>query len=178
MRRLDVDLLDRPDPVRRAGWAAVLVGAACLALAAWHAQVQHGRLAREAATNAQLRERLDQLHARRAATEKEAVNPFARQDEELARLAAFDLDGVFASAESAQVSGVRALSIEMSPADGSARLQVEASAVPSVLDYVDALNAGLPTPAWRIARVDGAGSGAGGGTRAQVEGHWRHEADR
>ena len=173
MRSLDVDLLDRPDSWRLVSWVAVCVATACLADGAWRAWSHHELLSHEAAVNAHLRDRLETLRAHRAATTKDAANPYARQDEDIARLARFDIDGVFTSAESAQVSGVRAMSVEISPADATVRLQIEAPAVQAVLDYVDALNAGLPVPAWRVARVDGVAGGAGASVKAQIDGHWR-----
>jgi len=167
MKALDVDFVDRSRRWLAAAVAALLLAAGVAAGAGWRAWQQWHSLEREQVLNAQLRARLQSLRASQAAAAP-AADPYARQDAELSRLAGFDLSGAFASIESAQVAGVKVTAIELAPADAQAHVQIEADGLVAALDYVDALNSGLPVPVWRLARVDG----TTGGVKAQVDARW------
>jgi len=118
----------------------------------WQAWESYQQLKRTQALIAQVRAQAEQMALQqRERAAKNVESDAARRERELAaRLAAFPLDQVFASVESAQVSGVVVTLLDIDAAEGTVRLEVEFVDLDALLKYVSALNAGEPTPRWRL----------------------------
>jgi len=83
--------------------------------------------------------------------------PYAQDAAAIARMAAFDAAGVLAAVESARVPGIRVTSLEINPADASARLELEVREAADLLKYLDDINAGTPaSESWKLVRAQSA----------------------
>jgi hypothetical protein len=161
MKTLNVDFAPRrKSPAWR--WqgvaALLLVVAAAQAHHAW--QLAQQVQAAEARLNA-LRIQTERSAAdRQQALQQQQTPPaYAKDAAELAKLAAFPVEQVFAALESAQVQGVRLSSLEVLPAEATARAEIEFSDHEALLRYLDALNTGEQTPRWILAQARLGGSG-------------------
>lgn len=131
-------------------------------LRAWGQQPQVLALQRERASLMQQLDRAGQV--RRDAVARSSVIPvYASDAAAVAKVAAFPLDRVLLSLESAQVQGVKVTSLEISATDSTARAELEFADHAALLGYLEAVNAGEPTPRWallqaQIAPAPGAGN--------------------
>lgn len=156
MKRLDVDFA--PVARWRLWWPfvlllALLVAGGLASIQAWQANVRLTE-AQEALSASQLRSRAQKLA--QAASAPAAPSAPALSSEQLrwrsevAKLAQFDLNGVLAQIESAQVAGVRARAIEVDPQTQSATIEIEAPSLSEVLSYLQALNADQTRWRWKL----------------------------
>ena len=159
MKRLDVEFA--PIARWRLWWPfalllTLLAVGGFASIQAWHANVRLTE-AQEALSASQLHSRAEKLA--RAASAPAAPSAPAlsseqlRRRSEVANLAQFDLNGVFAQIESAQVAGIKARAIEADPQTQSSTIEIEAPSLNEVLSYLQALNAGQKRCPWKLDRA-------------------------
>lgn len=174
MRALKVEFAARR-PLPRWLWAVVTLAFGALALhQGWQAWALQERVAA-------LRGEADALatkHAERSAQARREIEgrvrvepAYARDAAVVARIAGFPLDRVLVSLESAQVLGVKLTSLEVSAVESTARAELEFADHAALLNYLEAINAGEPTPRWALARAQIAPV-AGGSNVASIVSRW------
>jgi hypothetical protein len=173
MRALKVEFVARK-PTR--GWIWTGLSLALCVFAAdqgWRARVlqqQVQALRAEAEVLAQKNDRARQASSVAAA--RSAVEPaYAKDAAAVAKIAGFPLDRVLASLESAQVIGVKVSGLEVSAGEATARAELEFSDHPSLLNYLEAINAGEPKPRWVLQRAQIAHATSGSNT-ATIISNW------
>lgn len=162
-------------PRRVPPWVLYLASALLLALAAqqgceaWRLHLQAESVEMEIAA---LKVKIEQAQqARREALERQrAEPPYAKDLAEIARVAAFPIDRVFASIESARVIGVRLTALDVSPPEGAARAELEFSDHEALFNYLDAINAGEDKRRWTLVQAQ-LGSGGNANT-ATITSKW------
>jgi len=161
MRALAIDFAPRGAMLSRLGWG-VAVGLWLLAgVLGWQAfQVQQTLRSAE--------QERDELRAQWAALRASQSQPpsvkreppYLRDAQQVAQMAQFDSAGVLRAIEAVRVSGVRVTALELSAADGTARVDLEVSIPDALLRYLAELNAGEPVQRWTILRSQSAGQGS------------------
>lgn len=146
---MNIEFVEPSRPSRRAWLFAGALWVAVLILGVLHLYLQ-SRLARE-------------QEARRAAEARSrmpVVTPAAHAsppylDDALAALkrAALPEADALAELENVAVVGIQLKSIDVNPAVSAVIVELDASSDAVLGDYVDQLNAGLPSPKWHIRRV-------------------------
>lgn len=175
MRRIDADFVRRTPP-GRAWWGVVLlVLAAALGLAAW------GWTVHEQAAG--VRTQVQDWHARAEALVHQAslrnAGPplpppaYAADAHAALRLQRVPIDAALASLESVGTVGVLPVSVDISSADATVRVQVEFSTYEALLKYLEDLNAGEPNERWILATAQGTAQGASGRPIALIVSRWR-----
>jgi hypothetical protein len=162
-------------PRRVPSWVLYLASALLLAVAAqqgreaWRLHQQAKSVEAEIAV---LRLKIEQAQqAQREALERSrAEPPYAKDLAEIARVAAFPIERVFASIESARVVGVRLTALDVSPPEGTARAELEFSDHDALLSYLDAINAGEEKRRWTLVQAQ-LGSGGSANT-ATISSKW------
>ena len=145
---MNIEFVESSRPSRRAWLFAGALWGAVLILGVVHLYLQ-SRLARE-------------QEARRAAEARSrtpVVTPAPRasppyQDDALAALkrAALPEADALAELETVAVIGIQLKSIDVNPAVSAVIVELDASSDAVLSDYVDQLNAGMPSPKWHIRR--------------------------
>lgn len=80
---------------------------------------------------------------------------------QLARMASFDLNAGLQQLESTRIAGIRLTGLEANAGDEAIRIEVEAADGRLLLDYLEALNAGMPEgQRWILVRARGATAAA------------------
>lgn len=155
MRALKIDFA----PKRQLpAWAWYTASAILFAIAAqqgWAAwQLREKTLAIEAQI-AQLQAKAAQAERERREAEARAniPPPYAKEAAELARVAAFPIEKVFARIEAVQIGSVKMTSLDISPVDGTVRIEIEFGDETALLHYVEALNDGEARPRWLLAEA-------------------------
>lgn len=171
MKPLTVEFLPPrrlPSWVWYAGSALLFTVAGQQGLQTWRAAQQLKATQGEIAA---LQAKLEQARqAQREAQERlQKEPPYAKDAAAIAKVAAFPLERVFASIESARVQGVRITALDVAPADGTARAEIEFSDYEALSRYLEALNAGEPVPRWTLVRTQSAG---GAPNTATVKASW------
>jgi hypothetical protein len=115
-------------------------------------------------------ERVERAH-QRAHAEQAIEPPYAKDAAAIAKVAAFPVEQVFASIESAQVSGVRLTSLDVSATGGTARVELEFSDSAALSNYLAAINAGEEQPRWRLVQARMGLSGTP--STATIAARWR-----
>jgi hypothetical protein len=69
--------------------------------------------------------------------------------------------------------GVLPVSVDISAADATVRVQVEFSSYEALLKYLEDLNAGEPNERWILATAQGTAQGASGRPTALIVSRWR-----
>jgi hypothetical protein len=124
-------------------WLVVLVLAAL-----------HGYLGSELKRQQETREAADaRAHAQAAAPKPRLMPPY--QEEALAafRRAALPEAAAFTELERVAVVGIQLRSIDDDPSVSTVTVELDAASDAVLVDYVDQLNAGMPTPRWHIRQV-------------------------
>jgi type II secretory pathway pseudopilin PulG len=162
-------------PRKVPGWVWHVGSVVLLAVAAhqgWQAWRAWQELRVKESQIADLRAKIEQARqAQREALERQrAVPPYAQDAAEIAKVAGFPIERVFASTESARVQGVKVTSLEMSAIEGVAKVDLEFADHDTLLRYLEAINAGEEKPRWRLVQAQ-LGS-AGASNVASIASHW------
>jgi hypothetical protein len=175
MRRIEADFIRRKPPGRAWWGATMLVLLAAVALAAWGWTVREDA----AGVRAQMREwnaRVDALAhqaSRRAERPNEPPPAYAADAQAALKLQRVPVDAALASLESVGTVGVLPVSVDISAADATVRVQVEFSSYEALLKYLEDLNAGEPNERWILATAQGTAQGASGRPTALIVSRWR-----
>jgi hypothetical protein len=132
-------------------WALViLMLSAFAALQGWRAWGDQARVRMLQREQVSLTQQLEAVVAvKRGAIERRNMLPaYAADAAAVAKLAAFPLDRVLSSLEAAQVQGVKVVSVETSASEATARVELEFTDHTALLNYLEVINAGEPTPRW------------------------------
>ena len=173
MRSLAVDFRSVSGPPRWAwvGLGLLMIMAAGLVVTA--AFAEH-RLAQRKAELDELRAQLALAAARPAQAPHKM--PYDASAREFLALATSQWPAMLTSLESVEIVGVTPLSIDVSPAERTVRVEVEFADYATLLKYVDALNAGEPVPRWALVQAQvssrGAAGTAGPSSVATVRANW------
>jgi len=165
MRRIDVQFVRRPPPGRLA-WslpAVLLLAALGTAGWAWRLNAQAEALRAQAREQAQREEALARDAALRAVRPVAAPPPYAADAQAALKLQRMPLNAALASLEAVGAVGVLPVSVDISAADATVRVQVEFSNYEALLKYLEDLNAGEPVERWRLSTAQGSGGQATGG---------------
>ncbi len=93
--------------------------------------------------------------------------PYLDDAKAIAALAAFDVAGALKAMESLREPGLRVVSAVIDAKERRARIDIEVSDLAQIARALDTLNAGEPTPLWRLMQAQ---AGAGGqSARATLE---------
>ena len=175
MKRIEVDFVRRQPPGRAAWGVTVLLLAAAVALLAWGWTLR----ADTAGVRAQMQEwnaRADALvhqASRRGSVTAQPPPAYAADAHAALRLQRMPVDAALASLESVATVGVLPVSVDISSADATVRVQVEFSTYEALLKYLEDLNAGEPTERWILATAQGTAQGASGRPIALIVSRWR-----
>ena len=148
MKRLAVDLRSRSAPPR---WAWGLV--AMLFMAAIAMGLMAHRQSRQLdALKAQRDDLLRQLAAPPAKEPPVVVQkmPYDASAREMLALATSQWPAMLTALESVEIVGVTPIALEIAAAERWIRVEVEFTDYATLLQYVDGLNAGEPTPRWGL----------------------------
>ena len=172
MKALKVEFAPRP---RVPLWLWFTGCALLLAIATeqgWRGWQAQQRLHSARGQRVQLSAELERAaQARRDAATQAAVEPpYARDLAAVSKVAAFPIDRVFASVESARVPGVRVTSLEVATAETSARVELEYGDLEALMRYLSELNAGEPRARWSLQSAKAGAAGAPG--NASVVSSW------
>jgi hypothetical protein len=155
MKPIEIDFAPPPAWRRWLPWGFALLALGASAGFGWRTVETWQAVQVLKARNDEFRARIDARRLAQAAAAASAATPppWAEDARRLAGIAAFDLEGVLLNVEAAQVEGVRLRTMDVSPSEASARLEIDAPSTEAVLAYVQALNAGLPTAVWHLERL-------------------------
>jgi hypothetical protein len=177
MKSLAVDYRPR-------GWApTILWGVLCLTLtllaaqqlwAGWQLHQRIQSMQAEIARAAAERE-LAQQKVREAELARQQEQPNAREVEAALRLMRFPLDQVLRSLENTRIPGVRLVSLDIDAAEGRVQVDLEFAADDSLLQYLDVINAGEPSPRWKLVQAKWREPGGATASTATISSHWGPE---
>ncbi len=161
VRLLEVEFAEPPRWRSVAPWALVASLAVVAAGAAAWAAVVGVELHRLRDAHAALAARVARAEAgaASAAALPKVAPPYQADAAAAARSAAFDVGAVMNALESAQVPSVRVVAFELSPPDGRARVEIESPGLEATLQYLDALNAGIPGRPWALVSAQASPTG-------------------
>lgn len=161
----DILRLLRVEFARPPRWPALLLwtsAAAVFVAASWvvfrDVQAWQALSAGRARTEA-LQERLDATRATDAARAASAAEapPYAADAQRWMALARVDGTGVLRAVESAQVTGVKVIAIDVDAENRRVELEAEVTSAEVAASYLQALNAGADRPAWALVRLQAQG---------------------
>lgn len=175
MKRVDVEFVRRAPPGRALWLVPMLLAGTSVALAAWGwtLHVDADGLRQEA------REWQAQVDAKLASSSRRAVVPaapapaYAADAQAALRLQRVPVNAVLASLESVGTVGVLPVSVDISSAEATVRVQVEFSTYEALLKYLEDLNAGEPAERWILATAQGSAQGGSGRPTALIVSRWR-----
>ena len=114
------------------------------------------------AQNAALQSALERARQVQQEAQQQAAQapPYAGDLAAITKVAAFPVERVFASIESARVQGVKLTALDIAPAEGRAKAELEFTDHDALLRYLEALNAGEDKPRWSLVQSQLGASGA------------------
>lgn len=151
----------------------ILVLGSFAAYQGWRAWAQQTRVLVLQKEHASLTQQLDLAsQARRDAVARSSVIPiYASDAAAVAKVAAFPVDRVLLSLESAQVQGMKVTGLEVSASEGRARAELEFADHATLLAYLEAINAGEPKPRWVLLQAQSTAA-AGAGSTGAIVSNW------
>ena len=160
LRPLNVDFARPPRWPVSVLWALVAAGVVC---AIWLGTAQARQwiyLSQARDDVAALRERTASAAAARASFAASAAEPpaYAADARHWSKLGTVGVDGVLRSIEAAQVVGAKLISLDVDGDTQRVELQLDVTGADVASAYVQALNAGLVTPLWTLARLQTQGT--------------------
>lgn len=172
MRALAVDFAPPGATLRRLAWGLAVAFWLLAGVLGWQALQIHQALRSAERERDELRAQWIASRASQSqAPQVKREPPYLRDAQQLALMAQFDSAGVMRAIEAVRVSGVRVTALELSAAEGTARLELEVSVPDALLRYLAELNAGEPVQRWTIVRSQS--GGAGGAATASLLGQWK-----
>lgn len=173
MKPLDVDLRTRPVPPR---WAWIPLTGVCVVTLVLGIAMQHQErvlLRAQALRDDQTRELVS---PRKAPVALEQSMPYDQSAREMQQLTSSGWPAMLSVLESAPLVGVTPVALEAAPAERWLRVEVEFADYKSLLELVDALNAGEPKPVWALIQARGAEHASSGapntGSTAAMRASW------
>ncbi len=150
MKALTVDFRSKRIPSRSAWLLVGVMAVFALLLVLWDVAQQH-RLSEQ-------RTELARLVSGRVAIPPptrsgKSPPPYEASAREFLALAETDWPSVLTALESATTIGVTPVSIDITPGDRSIRVDVEFLEYEALLAYIEALNAGEPSPRWALVQA-------------------------
>lgn len=82
--------------------------------------------------------------------------PYDVSARELLMLATSKWPDMLAALESVEIAGVAPIGLEIAPAERRIRIEIEFADYPSLLRFIDGLNAGEPVQKWSLIQAQGA----------------------
>lgn len=135
--------------------ALILAMSGFAAYQGWLGWVQMNRISALKIEQATLSQELDlaEQSQQQAGEKRKMTPPYAADAAAILKIASFPLNRVLASLESAQVLGVKITGLEALPLEGTVRVELEFTDHASLLSYIEAINAGEPTPHWVLVQA-------------------------
>ena len=146
---MNIEFVEPSRPSRRAWLFAGALWVAVLILGVLHLYLQ-ARLARE-----QEAQRVVEARSRTPAVTPvpRAPPPYLEEARAALKRAALPEADALAELETVAVIGIQLKSIDVNPAVSTVIVELDAASDAVLGDYVDQLNAGMPSPKWHIRRV-------------------------
>jgi hypothetical protein len=166
MKPLHVELLPPRYPPRRLWWViAALVAAAAVV---WSLDAIQRHQARQLQAQTQQRQQAEQARQRAAAAAagvQQPLPPYHSSARTLLAQRTHPWPTVLATMESITIEGATPVSLDITAAERSARIELNATSYAAVLAYLQALNQGDPALQWGLLQVNAV---AGGGLMTAV----------
>jgi hypothetical protein len=166
MKALNIDFAPRRRIPTRL-WIALSL---CLGVLAGQ-QVRQAWMLQQHARETELKiaamsQQLDRLRQARQDADRQALKelPYGRDAAAVAKLASFPLDRVLRTLEATRVQGIKLSALDIA-GDGLVKADLEFTDHEMLMRYLEELNAGEPTPRWRLVQAQ---SGIGGAGTAAV----------